>query len=156
LVSLPRLPPLHHCQDADCVSSARFVSHRSAGVSVSVFASARKRETSGAGRAIEDSADDIVAIWIRERLFKRPADQPLHAIVGLCGSVETGSGPLVCGDTRYVRKVAPGSGILRHFLRSRQGPEIRRPGILGYSRIVTLGHNPASAFRFHLGWWHFC
>lgn len=41
---------------------------------------------------------------MRDWLFKRPADQPLHAIVRVCHSVETNAGP-VWVNTPYGWKV---------------------------------------------------
>ena len=59
---------------------ARFVSHRSAGVSVSVFALACQRKlTLRCSVAAEVSGDDIVAIWILDRLFTVPSDQHVVA-----------------------------------------------------------------------------
>lgn len=99
-----RLSRLHHSVYSALSSVfCPVCSWRGAGASPTVFCSVRKRETREGRVAAE--ADNVVAIWIRGRLFTRPTGQPRHAISGKLDQVETGSVPFSSGDSPYVRKV---------------------------------------------------
>ena len=71
-------PPVAHRQEPHCFLPE--LKSPGSGRSGTVDASVRERESRKRGVAAE--ADDVVAIWILDRLLKGPADQPLHAIAG--------------------------------------------------------------------------
>lgn len=74
--------------------------------------SVRERESRKRGVAAE--ADNVVAIWVRARLFTRPTGPPRHAIRELLIQSKLRR-PMGRGDSRYVRKVGvPASITCQH------------------------------------------
>ena len=73
---------------------ARFVSSPGAGARGGVWGSSCEFHRAIAGVAVRAEADDVgVVIWSCDRLFKRPTDQPLHAIPWVSDEVETIADP---------------------------------------------------------------